>query len=267
MDITVGPGAGSDYSPVLDRIVSSIQRGVAAGAFCSTWTAFEHITIDRSKWHPRWTQLEALKQASEPSDHLPYVLQYMSSQLSGLPFLRETWEPFSVQMNGLYARIEHPELSVDKLDLVGVRQVIIAPPTTTQRHPSGLWVLTRGPKHPANQAFEDLAAWVESTDAGPLVLSWAGNCGRADIATVELHASMERAMQLVGQLRTHDPDYAGCIIKLAGPDLLRCLADYDALLWERGIMVDLATMPVTSLAAILRERFATSSTFAVGMAT
>ena len=213
---------------------------ITSGIFVSTWRLLDSIQIDRKEWDQKLVQCEKSWSAAlgrQSAKLLPYVIQHNADRRSGRLPLRPRLDKTSAWIDGDYAYIGVPPLSLHRLERPDTTALVLAPHIKKQ-YPPGIWTIERGNKHPAIAAFSDLTVWVEAIDGEPVPVSTHLDPDRISRTIIDLFPSEAEASESISEWATYgDPKDCGKPLALSGRALLKSLARVEGVSLEESEVI------------------------------
>jgi hypothetical protein len=150
----------------VEKVLDAIDRR----ELVSTWVPHEKLVPAPEQWdHELQRALRVYGDLSGAKTRvvLPYVLQWMSEPQPFHILLRHSLhDRAAIHVNNVFAHMGRPALDVEALNRADISALVLAP-HVSQRFPNGLWVLTRGPRHPVVKAAKTLRAWAHGYGRRP----------------------------------------------------------------------------------------------------
>lgn len=150
----------------------NVVRLIEEGVLMSEWRPLSAPLRPTSSWDAETSRrLELLQQSAGKATRevLPHIFQYLWDT-KAFPSDFSTRDATDFAFGPIQIRVGRPLLDVSPLDALGTTAIVMAPHLTRRRQ-NGLWILSRGPSHPAQDTFANLAFWANVDEDGRLPFS------------------------------------------------------------------------------------------------
>lgn len=222
------------HEDLFEKIVKMLDREVLS----SQWIPISEINVLPDAWSTEATKLYTRIQqwcGKKTQEVMPFVIEWFHNQNSSNLWHKEYGEKTRFKIGGAVVLVGRPYIELNLLNYLSCSTIVIVP-HLSRRGPNGLWIISRGAKHPLAEQFALRQAYYLAYGGSPSFVQEID--GWKSIHSIELFRQQEQ-VEIRRQEIIEEGDNGFDITTAVGNDLLSLISLVDI------VEIDSGRYPIT----------------------